>query len=106
MHSLALALMLAVAWPRWLRCTSRCTLQQREGEKNRNIEEKSFGAELVCDADPEREDDADGGGDQLGGGDYLVREAEALDAVAAAVVGRVLRVDSKYSKRYCGAVRG
>ena len=50
---------------------------------------------MVCDADPEREDDADGGGDQLGGGDYLVREAEALDAVAAAVVGRVLRADSK-----------
>ena len=86
--------MLAVAWPRLLRCTSRCTLQQREGEKNRNIE-KSFRAELVCDADPEREDGADGGGDQLGGGDYLVREAEALDAVAAAVVGRVLRADSK-----------
>ena len=94
MHSLALALMLAVAWPRLLRCTSRCTLQQREGEKNRNIE-KSFRAELVCDADPEREDGADGGGDQLGGGDDLVREAEALDAVAAAVVGRVLRVHSK-----------
>ena len=86
--------MLAVAWPRLLRCTSHCTLQQREGEKNRNIE-KSFRAELVCDADPEREDDADGGGDQLGGGDDLVREAEALDAVAAAVVGRVLRADSK-----------
>jgi len=50
---------------------------------------------LVCDADPEREDGADGGGDQLGGGDDLVREAEALDAVAAAVVGRVLRADSK-----------
>ena len=78
-----------------LRCTSHCTLQQREGEKNRNIETKSFGPELVCDADPERQDGADGGGDQLGGGDYLVREAEALDAVAAAVVGRVLRADSK-----------
>ena len=38
MHSLALALMLAVAWPRWLRCTSHCTLQQREGEENRNID--------------------------------------------------------------------
>ena len=61
---------------------------------------------MVCDADPEREDGADGGGDQLGGGDHLVREAEALDAVAAAVVGRVLRVHGKYSQRYCGAVRG
>ena len=50
---------------------------------------------MVCDADPEREDGADGGGDQLRGGDDLVREAEALDAMAAAVLGRVLRVHGK-----------
>ena len=47
---------------------------------------------MVCDADPEREDGADGGGDKLGGGDDLVREAEALDAVAAAVLPRVMGV--------------
>ena len=77
-----------------LRCTSHCTLQQREGEKTRNIS-FSFRPELICDADAEREGGADGGGGQLGGGDDPVREAEALDAVAAAVVGRVLRVDSQ-----------